>query len=171
MNWKIPIIAIKVVKTVRETLGSDAMVVTAPTGDAAAVNINGNTIHFKFKNLYNLNMHNDLTSKTLHFMYYKNLKFIIMDKMSLVGVKLLRFIDKRCRDMFPHVDESFGVLHVYLFCDFPQFLAVKDASLYNNIFTDPMCSQGALISKLLNWISLSVIGQVWTSNFQKFLTA
>ena len=34
----------EIVETVRETLGHDAIIVTAPTG-AAAVNINGNTIH------------------------------------------------------------------------------------------------------------------------------
>ena len=62
-------------------------------------------------------------------MHYKNFKFVIIDEMSMVGVKLLHLIDRRCQDMFPTVDESFGGLHVYMFGDFRKLPPVKDAPL------------------------------------------
>ena len=42
----------KIYQTVCKSLGSEAIIITAPTG-AAAVNINGNTIHSKFKLPFN----------------------------------------------------------------------------------------------------------------------
>ena len=60
----------------------------------------------------------------------------------MVGAELLHLIDRR--DMFSTVDESFGGLHVYMFGDFRQLPPAKDAPLYNKIFTDQMCGEGAL---------------------------
>ena len=121
----------------RETVGHDTIMVTAPTG-AAAVNISGNTIHSKFRIPYYLTTFKDLTGESLRKfqMHYKNLKFVIIDEMSMVGAKLLHLIDRRCRDMFPTVDESCGGLLVYIFGDFRQCPPVKNAPLYNKIFTD-----------------------------------
>ena len=72
----------KIVETVRETIGHDAIIVTAPTG-AAAVNINGNTILSKFRIPYNLTTFKDLTGESFRKfqMHQKNLKFVIIDEM------------------------------------------------------------------------------------------
>ena len=59
----------EIVETVRETLGHDAIIVTAPTG-AAAVNINGNTIHSKFRIPYKLTTFKDLTRESLRKFHY-----------------------------------------------------------------------------------------------------
>ena len=64
----------KIVGTVCETLGHDAIIVTTPTGAAAAVTINGNTIHSKLRISYNLSTFKDLTAESLQKfqMYNKN---------------------------------------------------------------------------------------------------
>ena len=120
----------------------------APTG-AAAVNINGNTIHSKFRIPRNLNNFQDLKDEPLRKfqLCYKNLKFIIIDEMSMVGARLLHLIGRRCRDIFPNVNESFGGINVYMFGDFQQLPRVKDTPLYHNKFFDSMCSNGLLVFK------------------------
>ena len=111
----------------------------APTG-AAAVNVNGNTIHSKFKILHNIQLFKDLKDEQLRKfqLQNKNLKFIVIDEMSMVGARLLHLIDRRCRDIFPNIAESFAGLHVYMFGDFRQLPPVKDAPLYNDHFNDAM---------------------------------
>jgi len=67
----------------------------------------------------------------------KNTRFLFIDEMSMVGLKLLYAIDARLRQIFPHnSDEPFGGLIVVLFGDFGQLPPVMDTPLYA-LVTDP----------------------------------
>ena len=67
----------------------------------------------------------------------KNTRFLFIDEMSMVGLKLLYAIDARLRQIFPHnSDEPFGGLTVVLFGDFGQLPPVMDTPLYASV-TDP----------------------------------
>ena len=85
----------KIYQTVCEFLGSEAIIITAPKS-AAAVNINGNTIHSKFKLPFNASAFKDLKDEALRKfqLRYKNLKSIMIEKKSMVGARLLHQIEK-----------------------------------------------------------------------------
>ena len=82
--------------------------------------------------------------------------------MPMVGARLLHLIDRRCRDLFSNVDESFREIKVYLFGDFQQLPLVEDTPLYHNKFSDSMSSNGSLIFKTFEkmWNFLFVIKKV-----------
>ena len=122
------------------------MIITAPTG-AGAVNIKRNTIHSKFKLPVNASAFEDLKDAALHEfeLRYKKLKFILIDRKSIVGARLLHQIKKRCQNIYLNVNEDFGGLHVYMLGDFRQLPPVKDTPLYDDKFTDSMASNGSLI--------------------------
>uniref|UniRef100_A0ABD2W733 ATP-dependent DNA helicase n=1 Tax=Trichogramma kaykai TaxID=54128 RepID=A0ABD2W733_9HYME len=76
----------------------------------------------------------------------KNIKFVIIDEMSMVGGRLLHQIEKRCHDLFPTSDEPFAGLFVYMFSDFKQLPPVKDSPLYYNTSKDSQTASGSIAS-------------------------
>ncbi|XP_074596306.1 ATP-dependent DNA helicase Pif1-like [Brevipalpus obovatus] len=123
----------EIVSRVSHQFGPRSIVVCAPTG-VAANNINGSTIH----SLLRISISNLLPplngERLMEFQQkFRELKFLIIDEMSMIGAKLLGKIDKRCREMHPaNDDEFFGGLHVYLFGDYRQLPPVKDAAVYRS---------------------------------------
>ena len=115
-----------------------------PTG-AAAVNL----IHLKFRIPHNLNSFKDLKNEALmkFQLCYKNVKFIIIDAILMVGTWLIYLIDIRCRDIFPNVYESSGGINDYMFGDFQQLPPVNDAPLYHNKYSDLMSSNDSYVFK------------------------
>ena len=69
--------------------------------------------------------------------------------MSMVGMKLLHLIDRRCRDIFPNIDESFAGIHAYMFGDFRQLPPVKDFPLYSKDLVDPWAVNVSLVFQTL----------------------
>ncbi|KAL7290849.1 hypothetical protein TKK_0015583 [Trichogramma kaykai] len=137
-----------IVQEVTDALGCDAITVVAPTG-AAALNVNGSTIHSFFKIPIFHNKFQPLKSHSQRNfqLEHKALKFLIIDEMSMIGAKTLGEIESRCHELFPSCDESFAGLHVFMFGDYKQLSPVKDVALYNNTVNDAMASKGAILFK------------------------
>jgi len=102
----------------------------APTG-AAARNIDGTTIHSGLRILINGNMSplngENLRNSQLHF---QKIRFIIIDKYSMVGTRLLCKIHRRLCEAKANSQEPFGGLNGYLFGDIRQLPPVKDTAIY-----------------------------------------
>ena len=63
---------------------------------------------------------------------HKNVKFLIIDEMSMIGLRLMGMLEQRCQELFPSINEPFGGLYVYLFGDFRQLPPVRDLPLYSD---------------------------------------
>lgn len=104
--------------------------VLAPTG-AAAVNVDGKTIHSFLKipttgPLLPLNGYN-LRRFQLQF---SQLRFIIIDEYSMIGLRLLNRIHRRLCEAAGSADEPFGGFFIYLLGDLRQLPPVKDIAIY-----------------------------------------
>jgi len=103
----------------------------APTG-IAAFNINGSTLHETFsiptKCFSKLNNAQELQlQKRL-----KDCKYIILDEKSMVGRRMLGYLDNRLRVAFPEKsNEMFGGCSLLMFGDFGQLPPVGDTALFN----------------------------------------
>lgn len=118
-----------------EIYGENSYLLLAPTG-VAAINVNGSTIQLKLKiHPYNNSKLNPLSGTNLSDFQkeLKDLKFVFIDEMSMVGQKMLDYIEKRLNSAKNRSD--FGGLCIYLFGDFNQLPPVKDDALYRNIST------------------------------------
>jgi len=64
----------------------------------------------------------------------KNARFLFLDEMSMIGLRLLSAIDTRLKQIFPHnYERPFGGLTVVMFGDFGQLPPVLDSPLYANV--------------------------------------
>ncbi|XP_074596436.1 uncharacterized protein LOC141851589 [Brevipalpus obovatus] len=135
----------EIVNRVVSACGERAIRVCAPTG-AAAVNIEGNTIHSLLRVPLNIKKMQSLNGEAARKFQseMKDLKFIIIDEMSMIGARLLNVIERRLRELNSTVDEPFGGLFIYLFGDFRQLPPVKDSPLYASTLFDEMASQGKM---------------------------
>ena len=107
----------------------------APTGKAAFL-IKGNTIHSTFKVPCNQAMNYiPLSSSQLNTMRitFRSLKFLIVDEVSMVGRKMLNFMDRRLKDV-RGTDKVFGGISVLFIGDLFQLKPVMDSYvfLHNN---------------------------------------
>ncbi|XP_074603973.1 uncharacterized protein LOC141857379 [Brevipalpus obovatus] len=138
----------EIVNRVVSVLGTDSIRVCAPTG-AAAVNIEGHTIHSLLRIPLNIKKMQSLNGEAARKFQneMRQLKFVIIDEMSMIGARLLNVVERRLREIKPGVDEPFGGLFIYLFGDFRQLPPVKDSPLYSSIFFDEMASQGKIAFK------------------------
>lgn len=105
--------------------------VAAPTG-VASFNVEGHTLQ-SLLGLPTKGDYKDLEGERLHQMQQSlaDMKYLIIDEMSMVGRKLFGQIDKRLRQVFPHqADQVFGGCSCLLFGDFGQLSPVKDLPLY-----------------------------------------
>ena len=85
---------------------TEAIVITAPTG-VAAINICENTLQSRLsvpvKSANFTELKNDSLRKFQKKI--KNLKFIVMDEMSMIGVRMLHHIESQCSSIFPNNKE------------------------------------------------------------------
>ena len=110
----------------------EQLIVAAPTG-VAAFNVDGYTLHL----LLSLPIKGDfkpLEGKRLQTIQQtlSDVKYIIIDEMSMVGRKVFGQIDRRLRQVFPHgCKELFGGCSCLLFGDWGQLPPVMDLPLYS----------------------------------------
>lgn len=112
------------------------------------MNIEGKTIHSLFRIPYSFKDFGPLNGETgrKYQLEQGNLKFLIIDEMSMIGVRLLAMIEKRCRELRTEIDEPFGGIHVFLFGDFKQLPPVGECALYNeNVGKNDFSVAGSLI--------------------------
>ena len=73
----------------------------------------------------------------------RNIKFVIIDEVSMIGGALLDTIDRRLRQAFPnHSDVYFGNCSIILFGDFGQLPPVMDSKLFQRDMTKPLSVRG-----------------------------
>lgn len=103
----------------------------------AAFNINGTTIHSALhipinQSLENLN---NLSSEMLNKLtdQYEELRFIVLDEVSLVGARMLHAIDQRLRSIMHVQNKVFGGLDVIVTGDFYQAPPVRDKWVFQQL--------------------------------------
>ena len=108
--------------------------VAAPTG-VASYNIEGHTLHSLF-NLPTKGEFKQLEGQALHIIQqsFLEVRYIIIDEMSMMGRKLFGQIDQRLRQIFPHQSSHIlGGCSLILFGDFGQLPPVMDLPLYTTV--------------------------------------
>ena len=117
--------------------------VAAPTG-VAAFNVDGHTLH-SLLSLPTRGDFKDLEGQRLNKLQqsFSDIKYIIIDEMSMVGRKTLGQVDRRLRQAFPHHrQEVFGGCSCLLFGDFGQLPPVMDLPLYTTDSRSELSDQG-----------------------------
>ena len=113
------------------------LLITAPTGTAAA-NIRGQTLHstfgFSFGNEYYSLSDKQRDEKRTNL---KNLKFVIIDEISMVKADLLYQLDMRLREIKQRPDKIFGGVAIYTFGDMLQLRPCQA----RYIFEEPVLSK------------------------------
>ena len=96
----------------------------APTG-SAAVNINGSTLHSTFGFTFG-NEHYSLPDKKRDSKrsFFKNVKFLLIDEISMVRADQLYQLDLRLREVTMRPNQLFGGISVYFFGDILQLRPV-----------------------------------------------
>ena len=138
------------INCLRLLLGT-SLKVAAPTGVAAFI-IEGRTLH----SLLHLPVRGDFKDINLHNIQEElsNIKYLIIDEMSMVSRKTFGMIDRRLRQAFPHKSQVlFGGCSVLLFGDFGQLPPVFGLPLYTT-HTSSVQTRGAQL--IVNSLQLSL---------------
>ena len=117
------------IQCIRLLLG-DTLKVAAPTGVASFI-IVGTTLH-SLLHLPTRGEFKQLEGNRLQQLQQamSSIRYIIIDKMSMVGRKAFGQIDRRLRQAFPHhAQEVFGGCSLLLFGDFGQLSQIKEEQL------------------------------------------
>lgn len=119
--------------------------VTATTGKAS-FNINGVTNHSLLNLPVGSKANIDLKGQPLARLQnnLQHIHYIIIDEYSMLGQKMLGWIDKRCRQATGELDEVFGNKSITLVGDPAQLPPVQDKPLYHTNPSGPIGEQGYL---------------------------
>ena len=125
-----------IVKECRSLIGIEEtnkrLLLCAPTG-TAAFNINGQTLHRKFKLPVPLGNIADLKGESLARFQEENrgLRVVICDEMSMIGQNMFGAISKRMKQLNPeNHDKEFSGVSFFLCGDFGQLPPIGDRKLY-----------------------------------------
>lgn len=108
----------------------------APTG-VAAHGIGGRTMHALFRlpvgsSQQGLTDLSDSNRQSLQATFH-GVKYLVLDEKSMINLKQLSWIDRRCRQIFPeHGEQRFGGLSIILSGDFCQLPPVLGRALFHN---------------------------------------
>ena len=121
------------IRSITQVLGTSC-ILTGTTG-MAAFNICGTTVHSALKLPIHRSNHKDLQGTSLQQLQLKlkDKHYIIIDEMSMIGQRMLAWIDKRLRQASGQLSKPFGGLSIILIGDFGQLPPVCDRPLYANI--------------------------------------
>ena len=116
------------INALKQVLCSQCML-TATTG-IAAFNIGGQTLHSAAQ--LPIREYRDLQGDSLHRLQMKldGKSYIIIDEMSMMGHRMLSWLDDRLRAGTGHQDKPFGGLSIILLGDFGQLPPVGDRPMY-----------------------------------------
>ncbi|XP_034232824.1 ATP-dependent DNA helicase RRM3-like [Thrips palmi] len=121
----------KMMAMIVEAFGLEAVKLMAYTG-VAALNIGGETINSCLKIPVQVGDYPEMNAEALRKFQdaMAPVRFLIVDEYSMVGSKLLGYMERRCRDGKPDCDDPFGGCFVYLVGDIRQLPPVGDPVLY-----------------------------------------
>jgi ATP-dependent DNA helicase PIF1 len=132
-----------------------------PTG-VAAYNINGQTLHSLFRLPIKKKNYDALTVENTRYLqnHLRNVGYLIIAEKSMVGLRVLHFLDRRLREIFPNKqDNDFGGMNVTLMGDFYQLPPVGEYPLFFTTKTkDPDIFQAQRLYKRFDQtITLNVV--------------
>ena len=130
------------------------ILLTSFTG-AASSNINGQTLHttfsFKFGTTY---MSLPERTRAMKRALFQNVRFLIIDEISMISADMLFMIDLRLREITGRLDMVFGGISVWLFGDLFQLKPPKA----RYVFEEPSNKEHAVAHKLRDlWKMFTVI--------------
>ena len=130
------------------------ILLTSFTG-AASSNINGQTLHttfsFKFGTTY---MSLPERTRAMKRALFQNVRFLIVDEISMISADMLFMIDLRLREITGRLDMVFGGISVWLFGDLFQLKPPKA----RYVFEEPSNKEHAVAHKLRDlWKMFTVI--------------
>ena len=110
---------------------NDHCILTGTTG-MASFNICGKTLHSALQLPVHRNSQRELQGAALQRLQlrHKDKHYLIIDEMSMMGHKMLAWVDKRLRQASGKLDSPLGGFSVILFGDFGQLPPVGDKPLY-----------------------------------------
>lgn len=124
-----------IVEQIEKTCGIGVVKVCALTG-AAAVLVNGQTIHSTFK----LNVKNTRSKKPefkkfseYHFEEWRFVRFLIVDEVSMVSYEILSKINRRLQELKSNL-HVFGGINVLLFGDLFQLPPIEGNPIFHQYF-------------------------------------
>ena len=109
----------------------DKCLLTATTG-IAAFHIGGITLHSALHLQVQKHNCNDLRGQALAMLQHKlkDINYLIIDKVSMLGQNMMAWVDKRLRQATTHLEVPFGGMSVILIGDFAQLPPVGDRPLF-----------------------------------------
>lgn len=121
----------KMMEMIIGAFGPQAVKLMAYTG-VAALNISGETINSALNIRPKVKEYPELNAKALRKFQdaMRPVRFLIVDEYSMVGSKMLGYMERRCRDGKPGCDELFAGCFVYLVGDVRQLAPIGDPVLY-----------------------------------------
>ena len=130
------------IASIKQSLGSSC-ILTGTTG-MAAFNINGSTIHSALQLPVQNFRKKELDGKSLQRlqMELSGVHYIIIDEMSMLGLRMLAWIDKRLRQNTGKLDEAFGDMSLIFIGDFAQLPPVGDRPMYAMPTSSVLSEQG-----------------------------
>ena len=121
----------------------EQLYVAAPTG-VAAFNVQDYTLHSLLR-LPTKGEFKELEGNRLHELQqsFHGIRYLIIDKISMVGRKVFGQVDRRLRQAFPHnAHEVLGSCSCLLYGDFGQLPSVMDFLLYTTQTRTDLSDQG-----------------------------
>ncbi|KAB2111480.1 hypothetical protein AG0111_0g1919 [Alternaria gaisen] len=132
----------------------------APTG-VAAFNISGRTLHSLFRLPVKTKVYDPLSRENLKHLqnHLVNVGYLIIDEKSMVGLRILHFLNRRLREAFPGRDQEFGGMNIIIMGDFYQLPPVGEHPMYFSKKThDPDVAQAQrLYCRFDKTITLNVV--------------
>lgn len=152
-----------------QELGCDSYLLAAPTG-AAAVLINGKTVHSIFKLPRQSKNYKPLTGEAARSLCNKmqNVKYLILDEYSMIGCKTLAMINKRCKEAKGNENEDFGGINVMLLGDVKQLPPVRDYSFMSKVQKTTLAMDGK--AAIMRFQKTFVLSTCHRQQDQAFLT-
>ena len=140
------------VSAIAQTLG-DTCMLTGTTG-LAGFNICGSTLHsvlwLPIQHLNNSDLQGPSLARLQHRLTGK--QYLIIDEMSMLGQRMMAWVDKRLRQATGHLDKPLGGISVILIGDFGQLPPVGDKPLYFQNPQHPIAQHGHSIYKLFDTV-------------------
>ncbi|KAK3926427.1 ATP-dependent DNA helicase [Frankliniella fusca] len=159
---------------IQAKFGQHAVALLCPTG-VSAINIQGSTIH-SYLNISICNATLDgLSGNALFKLQEKlrNIKFVILDEYSMIGLKMFHAIDMRLRQGKEEPDKVFGNCFMFMFGDIKQLDPVGDKPIYQPLHQNQVCLDlwmGKMaVESFDTTIKLTIIKRQNDQNFQNVL--
>ena len=145
------------ISAVSQLLGRQCLL-TSTTG-MASFNISEITLHSALSLPVHRYSEHELQGNALQQLQLRltGIKYIIIDEMSMMGLRMFAWVDKRLRQATGKLDSPFGGLSIILIGDFGQLPPVGDKPLYSQPTNSELSTHGHHIYQLFTTIVLDQV--------------